>query len=81
MRLLRTTGREAKRAQVLLAELESRRNTVDERAVPVARRIVSAVRSGGDAALRRYAARFDGVTEQSQLQISADEMQQAWRDA
>ncbi|HVW76071.1 MAG TPA: histidinol dehydrogenase [Alloacidobacterium sp.] len=81
MRLLRTTGREAKRAQVLLAELESRRNTVDARAVPVARRIVSAVRSGGDAALRRYAARFDGVTKQSQLQISADEMQQAWCDA
>ncbi|WP_158750748.1 histidinol dehydrogenase [Acidobacterium sp. S8] len=81
MRILRTTGRTTKQAQTLIAELERRRNSVDERAVPVARRIVDAVRDGGDSALRRYATRFDGITKQSQLQISSDEMKQAWRDA
>ena len=81
MRILRTTGRDARRTQALIAELENRRNTVDESAAPVARRIVEAVRKGGDAALRRYATRFDGITKQSQLHISTDEMKQAWRDA
>jgi histidinol dehydrogenase len=80
MKVLRTTGRDAKRAQALMAQLENRRTTVDEHAVPVARRIINSVRKGGDTALRRYAARFDGITQQTPLRISEDETRQAWRD-
>jgi histidinol dehydrogenase len=81
MRVLHTAGRETKRAQTLIAQLEQRRDGVDERADPVARRIVDAVRRGGDTALRRYAARLDGISKQTPLQISSDEMKQAWREA
>ncbi|HYK35381.1 histidinol dehydrogenase [Alloacidobacterium sp.] len=81
MKVLRTTGRDAKRAEALIAKLENRRNSIDERAVLVARRIIDAVRRGGDAALRRHATRLDGISQQSRLRISEDEMQQAWREA
>ena len=81
MRVLRTTGRNARQTRALIAQLESRRFTVDERAAPVARRIINSVRKGGDAALRRYAARFDGISQQTPLRISEDEMKQAWLDA
>jgi histidinol dehydrogenase len=81
MKVLHTTGRNSKPAQALIAELESRRNTVDERAVPVARRILDGVRKGGDAALRSYATRFDRISKQTSLRISEDEIKQAWREA
>ncbi|MBX6360576.1 MAG: histidinol dehydrogenase [Acidobacterium ailaaui] len=73
MRIVYTKGRDR-----LVQQLVERRNSVEEHAVPVARRILAAVRKGGDAALRRYAARLDGITEQSQLRISEQELQQAW---
>jgi histidinol dehydrogenase len=75
MRILTTKGREK-----LIAQLVERRNSVDERAVPVARRILEGVRKGGDAALFRHAARLDGITKQSQLHIPTEEMQQAFRE-
>lgn len=81
MRVLRTTGRDAKRAQAFITKLENRRNSVDDPAVQVARRIIDAVRKGGDTPLRRYAARLDGISQPSQLRISEEELKQAWRDA
>lgn len=81
MKVLHTTGRDRRRAHALLSQLEQRRNAVDERAVPVARRIIDGVRKGGDTALRRYVARFDRIPAQTPLQISEGEMKQAWRDA
>jgi histidinol dehydrogenase len=80
MKILRTFGRDAKRAAAMITRLESRRANVDQRVSTVAQRIVDAVRKGGDAALRRYAARFDGLSQQTPLRISEDELQQAWRD-
>ena len=81
MKVLHTTGRDAKRARKRIALLENRRNTVDEPATLVARRIIRAVRNGGDIALCRYAARFDSISQQTPLRISEDEMKQAWREA
>ncbi|HEX3437301.1 MAG TPA: histidinol dehydrogenase [Pseudacidobacterium sp.] len=78
MRVLHTAGRDKLRAQKLIAQLEQRRNTVDERVVPVVTRIINGVRKGGDAALRRYAARLDQFSKQAPLQISAEEMERAW---
>ncbi|QNI31064.1 histidinol dehydrogenase [Alloacidobacterium dinghuense] len=81
MKVLHTSGRNARRARAAIARLESRRTAVDERATPVARRIIDSVRKGGDAALRRYAVRLDGISQQLPLRISEDELKQAWRDA
>ena len=62
----------------MLSELEMRgaRNTA--RTMPVVERIVGDVRKGGDQALRRYAAKLDGLTAEQPLKISQAEMEEAW---
>src|SRR5215470_794167 len=81
MKVVRTTGRSAKRARALITQLERRHTVVDERAAPVARRIIESIRRGGDVNLRRFSARFDGLAQQTPSQVSPDEMNQAWREA
>jgi histidinol dehydrogenase len=78
MRLVKTQGRGGKETRQMLSELELRgaRNTA--RAMPVVQRIVADVRKGGDQALRRYAAKLDGLPKQEPLEISRAEMEQAW---
>ncbi|MFY9937636.1 MAG: histidinol dehydrogenase [Silvibacterium sp.] len=65
-------------AKARIAELIARRSTTYERAMPAARRIVEGVREGGDAALRRYAARLDHLSPQIPLHISRHELTAAW---
>jgi histidinol dehydrogenase len=79
MRLVRTQGRGGKETLRILSELELRgaRNTA--RAMPVVQRIVADVRKGGDQALRRYAAKLDGLAPRQPLEISRAEMEQAWQ--
>ncbi len=77
MKVISTTGRGAKTGKAKVEALLARRNASYERALPAARSIVDGVRKGGDAALRRYAAKFDGNTQSSKLQISPDEMHNA----
>ncbi|MGC2162820.1 MAG: histidinol dehydrogenase [Silvibacterium sp.] len=81
MKLIATTGRGAKAGKAKVQALLARRNAAYERALPAARRIVEGVRKGGDAALRRYAAKFDGNTQPPQLQISPEEMRNALETA
>ncbi len=78
MRLVKTQGRDGKKVRRMLSELELRgaRNTA--RTMPVVQRIVADVRKGGDKALRRYAAKLDGLTPQQPLKISRAEMEEAW---
>ena len=45
---------------------------------PAVRRIVHDVRRNGDRAVRRYAARWDGLGEGEPLRVSEDELHQAW---
>ena len=71
MKLISTSNRNA---QAQLEALFARRSLTYERALPAARRIVNAVRIGGDAALRRYATRLDRISAQSPLRIPSDEM-------
>ena len=78
MKLITTTGRGGKAGRQQLDTLIARRSATYERALPAAKRIVEAVRRGGDRALRRYAAKFDAITPQTQLRISEAEMQAAW---
>jgi histidinol dehydrogenase len=79
MRLVKTRGRGSKETLRALSELELRgaRNTA--RAMPVVQRIVADVRKGGDKALRRYAAKLDGLAPRQPLEISHAEMEQAWQ--
>jgi histidinol dehydrogenase len=78
MRLLKTTGPGAAEARRVLEQLERRRESSVQNVAPVVLRIVNAVRKGGDEALRKYATQFDGLLPQAPLQISTDEMDQAW---
>ncbi|HEY0796156.1 MAG TPA: histidinol dehydrogenase [Acidisarcina sp.] len=78
MKLARTTGRGAKETERLLVALERRGQRSASDVFPIVRRIVDAVRKGGDKALRRYSAKFDGLLPQSQLLIERDEMKAAW---
>src|ERR1700735_2573693 len=78
MRLVRTRGSGGKQTRQMLSDLELRgaRNTA--RTMPVVQRIVADVRKGGDRALRRYAAKLDGLAPPQALEISRREMEQAW---
>ncbi len=78
MRLVRTHGRGARESQRLLNELEHRGSGSSPRTMSVVRRIVGEVRRGGDAALRKYAAKFDGLAPQQPFRIGRGEIEQAW---
>jgi histidinol dehydrogenase len=69
------------KAQAQLAALYNRRSFTYERALPAARRIIQTVRSGRDAALRRYAERLDHLPSQSPLRVSAEELAASWTQA
>jgi histidinol dehydrogenase len=79
MRLVKTGGRGAQ-AERLLKQLEERRAAASESVLPVVRRILSGVRRGGDSALRQYCFKLDGLPKKAPLQISKEEMQQAWEE-
>lgn len=78
MRIVRTTGRGARQAAALLAQLEQRGGAALDAVLPAVRRIVADVRTKGDRALLRYAKRFDGLPSSAALRISREEMKQAW---
>lgn len=74
MKILRTTGKGA----AALASLTDHRAPAFECVLPRARRIVDAVRRGGDPALLRFRARLDGIPSQVPLRIPEVDMQLAW---
>ncbi|MEO6983470.1 MAG: histidinol dehydrogenase, partial [Edaphobacter sp.] len=78
MKLVRTFGRGAKAAAALIEALERRGAVSTARVEPVVRRILADVRKSGDAALRRYATKFDGLAKGQALLVSRDEMRAAW---
>lgn len=77
MKLITTAGRGAEAGRRRVQLLLGRPATAYERALPAARRIVDDVRRGGDAALLRYAAKFDGNKAPLELRITPEEMQEA----
>jgi histidinol dehydrogenase len=80
MKLVRTFGRSKAAATALIETLEQRGASNTAKVEPVVRRILADVRRSGDAALRKYAAKFDGLTKQQALLVSRDEMQAAWEE-
>jgi histidinol dehydrogenase len=78
MKVVKTFGRGTKAAAALIERLERRGAVNTARVEPVVRRILADVRKGGDAALLRYAAKFDGLKKNSSLLVSREEMNVAW---
>jgi len=74
VKVVRTTGKGLAAIEVLIA----RGAAPYERVLPQARRIVEAVRRGGDPALLRYRAKFDHIASQTPLRIPTIELQLAW---
>jgi len=79
MKLVRTFGRTTQAAVAMIEALEQRGVVSTAKVEPVVRRILADVREGGDAALRRYAAKFDGLAQAAPLLVSRQEMQAAWK--
>lgn len=78
MKLIRTYGRSGRQAEALLQRIEGRSSEAASRLEPAVKRILSAIRTKGDAALHRYAERFDGLAPKAALPVTQEEMQAAW---
>ena len=78
MKLVKTFGRGKAAAEALIAALE-RRGTLNMTKVgKTVTSIVADVRKRGDAALRSYATKFDGLAKDAALLVSREEMRAAW---
>jgi histidinol dehydrogenase len=69
---------EGRAAEKAVSRLEHRASTLDEVELKVSR-IIQAVRRGGDKALLRYAALWDGLQKGQPLRVSEAEIAEAWR--
>ena len=79
MKLIRTTGRNAREAAKTLDALERRGGAALDAVLPVVKRIVADVRKGGDRTLLRYAAKFDGLAGPNAMRVTKEEMAAAWK--
>ncbi len=78
MKLVRTFGRSAKAAKALIETIERRGAANTAKVEGVVSTIVADVQQGGDAGLRRYAEKYDGLAEGVSLLVSQEEMEAAW---
>jgi histidinol dehydrogenase len=78
MKLIRTKGRGAQHAAIMLSALEQRGGAALDTVLPAVKRIVADVRRRGDRALLRYAAEFDGLASADDLRVTQEEMASAW---
>jgi histidinol dehydrogenase len=78
MKLIRTYGKNAAQAETLLRQIEERSGAATTRLEPAVKRILADVRRKGDSALRRYAEKLDGLSASKNLQVTQEEMAEAW---
>ena len=78
MKILKTFGESASAAEAAIRQLEQRGAVNTAKVDAVVRAILTTVRERGDAAVREFSARFDGLTEDKPLLVSRAEMQAAW---
>ena len=78
MKIVETTGRNAKDAYKLLEQLERRGAVKTAEVESAVQRIMGEVRKSGDKALLKLAAKFDGLRDGQVLRVSAGEMLDAW---
>ena len=79
MRLVRTFGAGKQEAAAALESLEQRGAVSTAKVEPVVREIVEAVRARGEAAVREYSEKFDGLAKKQPLLVSKAEMKAAWQ--
>ncbi|HEY1806261.1 MAG TPA: histidinol dehydrogenase [Terracidiphilus sp.] len=79
MKLIRTTGPNARAATSKLAALERRGGAALDAVLPAVTRIVADVRKHGDRALLVYAAKFDSLAGPRSLRVTQKEMAEAWK--
>jgi histidinol dehydrogenase len=78
MKILKTFGENAAVAEAAIVQLEQRGAVNTAKVDGVVREILADVRARGDAAVRSYSAKFDGLTDETPLLVSAEEMREAW---
>ncbi|MGI4853199.1 MAG: histidinol dehydrogenase [Janthinobacterium lividum] len=78
MKLIKTTGRDAKSAYELLATLERRGAVKTAEVEPTVRKIMQDVRKGGDKALLKLAQKFDSLAPKQPIRVTPAEMLDAW---
>ncbi len=78
MKLIRTYGKTAAEAEAMLRQIEERSGAATGRLEPAVKRILTDIRRKGDAALRRYAERLDGLAPSASLRVTQEEMAAAW---
>jgi len=79
MKLVRTFGRTKQAAAALIEMIEHRGATNTSKVEPIVRRILADVQSRGDVALRKYAAKLDGLQPDTPLLVAREEMKAAWK--
>ncbi len=67
-----------KAAERVVSQLERRASRLDE-VEPAVRKIIAAVRKGGDKALVRYATLWDGLPKAQPMRVSAEEIEAGWK--
>jgi histidinol dehydrogenase len=78
MRILKTFGDNAKATEDAIVALETRGASNTAKFDGVVQEILTAVHERGDAAVREFSARFDGLTPEQPLLVSREEMRAAW---
>jgi histidinol dehydrogenase len=78
MRVLKTFGEGERATEDVLQQLERRGAANTARVDAVVQEILAAVCECGDAAVREYSARFDGLNDDQPLLVSREEMRAAW---
>ena len=78
MKLIRTYGKSSSEAEQLLQQIENRSADGTARVEASVKRIVAAIRSRGDDALRQHAMRLDGLAADAPFLVSPEEMKAAW---
>jgi histidinol dehydrogenase len=78
MKILKTFGAEAAAADVAIQQLEQRGAINTAKVDAIVRDILAAVQHRGDAAVREFAASFDGLGDDQPFLVSRAEMQAAW---
>ena len=79
MKVVKTYGRTAKAAAALIDSIEQRGAVSTAKVEPVVRKILADIRKDGDAALRKYATKFDGLAKAQMLRVPREEMEAAWQ--
>jgi histidinol dehydrogenase len=78
MKILKTFGENAAATEAVIQQLEARGTANTAKVDAVVQQILSAVRERGDAAVREFSAKFDGLGDAQPLLVTREEMQSAW---